>query len=117
MFAAEKHIPVKPFPADWDRHQKAAGRIRNKEMAYYADALVAITYGTSGTWNMVQQMRILNKPYFVYDLRAQSGAQTPTRPLAEQSGRTIEPDRELRSPTIDCWEAGAYRGKPSALNG
>jgi hypothetical protein len=34
-WAAEKNIPVKPFPADWNKNGLAAGPIRNGEMAEY----------------------------------------------------------------------------------
>jgi hypothetical protein len=54
---ARKHkISVKRFPADWKKHGKAAGPIRNKAMAEYADALIAIWDGQSkGTWNMMEE--------------------------------------------------------------
>lgn len=43
-----------PFPAKWHLHDKAAGPIRNQEMAEYADALIAIWDGKSrGTKNMI----------------------------------------------------------------
>lgn len=46
--------PIKEFPADWDKHGKAAGYIRNKEMAEYADALIAFWDGKSkGTKHMI----------------------------------------------------------------
>lgn len=58
-------IPVKEFPADWDKHGKAAGHIRNKQMAEYADALLLIWDGTSrGSANMKQQMLKLKKPIY-----------------------------------------------------
>ena len=41
-------------PADWDKHGKAAGPIRNAEMAEVADALIAFWDGQSrGTANMI----------------------------------------------------------------
>lgn len=40
-------IPIKPFQPDWEKHGKAAGPIRNGEMADYADALILIWNGTS----------------------------------------------------------------------
>ena len=64
---AERHdIPVKKFPADWDKHGKAAGHIRNAEMAKYADAAILIWDGQSrGTKNMIDNMKKLNKHYFL----------------------------------------------------
>lgn len=32
MYADEKGIPVRVFPADWDKYGKKAGYIRNKKM-------------------------------------------------------------------------------------
>jgi hypothetical protein len=48
-------IPVKMFPAEWDKYGRAAGHLRNEEMAKYADALIAVWDGVSpGTGNMVK---------------------------------------------------------------
>ena len=53
-FAEEKSIPVRHFPADWNAKGKAAGYIRNAEMAAYADALLAFWDGSSkGTNHMI----------------------------------------------------------------
>lgn len=47
-------IKVTPFPADWSLGKKA-GIIRNKQMAEYADALIAFWDGKSrGTKNMIE---------------------------------------------------------------
>lgn len=68
--AQDKEIAVKRFPADWDKHGKAAGHIRNKEMAEYADALLLIWDGESkGSANMKMNMQKLNKPIYEVILR------------------------------------------------
>jgi hypothetical protein len=54
--ARELSIPIKVFPAQWDKHGKAAGPIRNKQMAVYGDILVILP-GGSGTNNMRNQAK------------------------------------------------------------
>lgn len=49
--ALKMNIPVKEFPADWNKYGKMAGPIRNAEMANYADACVLFP-GGKGTANM-----------------------------------------------------------------
>lgn len=54
-YAKERGYVINYFPADWDKHGKAAGYIRNEEMAKNADALVAFWDGKSrGTKNMIE---------------------------------------------------------------
>lgn len=66
-YARCNKLPLKQFPANWNLYGKAAGHIRNKEMALYADALVAVWDGKSpGTKNMIETMKSLNKPVYVY---------------------------------------------------
>lgn len=56
-------VPVKRFDADWKKHGKAAGPIRNREMADYADAAVVIWDGKSrGSKNMIDEMKKRGKP-------------------------------------------------------
>lgn len=58
LWAAENGVPVKRFPADWDYHGRKAGPIRNRQMAEYADALIAFWDDESkGTGNMIKQAR------------------------------------------------------------
>lgn len=58
------------FEADWEAHGKAAGPIRNREMAEYADALLLIWDGeSSGSKNMLAEMKKLNKPVYEVILR------------------------------------------------
>lgn len=46
-WAESRRIPVKTFPAEWNKHGAAAGPIRNREMAKYADALILVWDGKS----------------------------------------------------------------------
>ena len=66
---AEHHeIPIKEFPADWEKCGKAAGPIRNKQMADYADAAIVFIWdGSRGSKNMIETMKKLNKPCFVVE--------------------------------------------------
>lgn len=65
-WAARWGIPVKQFPADWKKHKRAAGPIRNREMAEYATHLLAFWDGSSrGTADMINQMNRVGKPGLV----------------------------------------------------
>ena len=65
-YAHENGIPVKRFLPDWRELGKAAGPVRNADMAEYADALIAIWDGKSaGTRHMIQIMSGLGKFMFV----------------------------------------------------
>lgn len=66
-WAKNQGTPVKLFPADWNKHGKSAGPLRNRQMAEYGDALVAVWDGTSkGTKNMIDEMTKLGKPVHVH---------------------------------------------------
>lgn len=61
-YAEENGIPIKSFPAQWDKYGKSAGFIRNHEMGDYADYLVAFWDGKSrGTKEMIEYIRKLGK--------------------------------------------------------
>lgn len=67
-YARERGLDVLLFPADWKKHARAAGPIRNALMADEADMLVAFWDGVSrGTKNMIGQMQKRGKPYKVFD--------------------------------------------------
>ena len=56
-YAEERGIPVESYPADWDKYGRAAGQIRNKQMADHADCLIAFWDGESkGTKGMIRLM-------------------------------------------------------------
>jgi predicted Rossmann fold nucleotide-binding protein DprA/Smf involved in DNA uptake len=57
-FAEETGLQLFKFPAEWDKYKRAAGPIRNRVMAEFGDALIAIWDGkSSGTKNMIDQAR------------------------------------------------------------
>ena len=60
-------LSVDRYPADWTKHGKAAGPIRNRLMAENADALVAVWDGKSrGTRNMIDEARKRGLVAFIY---------------------------------------------------
>jgi len=70
MLAYRNHIPVKKFPADWDKYGKSAGYRRNADMAKYADSLIAIWDGQSkGTRHMIELMYKYGKPVYVHEVK------------------------------------------------
>lgn len=62
-WANEHHVLLRVFPAEWDKYHKAAGPIRNKQMADYAGeqgngALLAfLAEGSKGTKDMAATAR------------------------------------------------------------
>ena len=51
------NIPIKEMPANWNKHGKAAGPIRNKQMAEYTDMAIVFWDGESaGSKNMINEM-------------------------------------------------------------
>lgn len=57
-YAKRNGLSVKRFPANWKKYNKAAGPMRNREMAQYADGCICIWDGYSrGTANMIQAAR------------------------------------------------------------
>lgn len=68
ILAVSNNVKIKKFPAQWDKYGKAAGSLRNKEMAEYADALIAFWDGRStGTYNMIQLAKKLGLKVTVYN--------------------------------------------------
>lgn len=69
-FANHLEIQFTQFHADWDKHGKAAGPIRNKEMAQYSDVLLLIWDGESkGSANCRKEFEKLRKPIYEVILR------------------------------------------------
>lgn len=59
-------IPLAEFPANWDKHGKGAGYVRNSYMRDYADCLLAFwDFKSKGTKNMIDIMIKAGKPVHV----------------------------------------------------
>lgn len=57
-YAKDNDIPVKVFPANWNKYGRAAGPIRNEEMAKHGTHLLAFWDGKSrGTKNMIEMAK------------------------------------------------------------
>lgn len=71
LLAEEYNVPVKRFPAKWKDlngyFDSAAGFKRNEQMAEYADALIAVNKGTSGTADMIRRAKNHKLKLFVYE--------------------------------------------------
>jgi hypothetical protein len=68
QFANEHNIQIYKYPADWNTHGKAAGYIRNTEMANDSNVLVAFWDGQSrGTKHMIDTMHKQNKDVYVFN--------------------------------------------------
>jgi len=65
-WAEENGIPIKSFPANWERYGKAAGPMRNAEMAEYADSLILIWNPkvSRGSRSMYKEAQKRNLPIF-----------------------------------------------------
>ena len=66
FWARSLSIPIKQFPADWEKYGKQAGFIRNTEMAQYADAVVLFPggKGTDHMYSIARQHKLV-----IYDWR------------------------------------------------
>ena len=62
-YAKENGYKTERFPADWEKYGKAAGPMRNREMAEAADYVICFWDGKSlGTKSMIEFAKELNKP-------------------------------------------------------
>lgn len=118
---ARRHgVPLTIYPANWERHGKAAGPIRNAEMARNADALLLLWDGqSSGSRNMLEtawrhglkitEVNISGELAFFAALGQLEGqlarADRVTRSAYERY--YTERTREERDPRFGHWEATA----------
>ena len=68
-YAKEKGYSLEIYPADWKKYGRAAGPIRNKQMAENTDILIAFTCDkATGTKNMISNAKKLDKKIFIKDI-------------------------------------------------
>ena len=80
--AKEIGLELTKFPADWSLG-KAAGHIRNKDMAKYTDIAIILWDGHSrGSKNMIENMKKLDKPCIVH-IVGDNGIITEPNPFEE----------------------------------
>lgn len=76
-WARAHDVPIRAFPADWQKHGLKAGPIRNAEMAKYADALLAIPHPNpnrrTGTKDMIRKAKRQGLRVFVYEAAKEAG--------------------------------------------
>lgn len=66
-FARSHALTLEEYPADWNAHKKAAGVIRNQQMAQAADCLIAFWDGKSkGTKHMIEAATRSNLEVHIY---------------------------------------------------
>ena len=62
-YALDNHLKLEKHPADWKKYGRAAGPIRNREMAEIADYVICFWDNKSkGTKSMIDYAKKLNKP-------------------------------------------------------
>ena len=62
-YAAENGFAIERYPAEWEKYGKAAGPMRNEQMAQAADYVICFWDGKSrGTYSMIQSALANGKP-------------------------------------------------------
>jgi len=108
-YARYYNLPFRLFAPDWNYHGKAAGLIRNTEMAQYADHGLIIWDGKStGTQHMMAQLTKYQKPYVVFTREwvptmGRKVKRTFTDPY-EYAWFTTRKDGQCPIPFVDGWE-------------
>lgn len=70
IWATNNDIKFTKFPADWNKNGNAAGPIRNRQMAGYGEALIALWDGKSrGTKNMIEEATKKNLKVFIKEYK------------------------------------------------
>ena len=92
LWALKNGVNLKTFPAKWQTFGKVAGILRNRTMAEYADALIALMVqgGSSGTENMIHEMAKRGKPYYL--MLCESPIIEPSTRIGALPSRVSDPD-------------------------
>ncbi len=68
-WARSKGIPIRQFLPDWEKHGKAAGPIRNREMVKNSEAVIAVWDGESkGTKSTIVEAQKRGQPVHLYTI-------------------------------------------------
>lgn len=68
LFAMKKGLKLKVFPANWNKHGKAAGPIRNQEMAEFGTHCIVFWDGKSrGSLDMMKRAKKESLKLLVYN--------------------------------------------------
>jgi len=68
LWATLNNKPFERYPADWNKHGRAAGPLRNQIMAERADALIAIpTADSRGTRDMIRRAEAMSLKVWIYE--------------------------------------------------
>lgn len=66
LYAEQYGIKLYQFPANWKKYGKAAGYVRNNEMADFCDVGLCFWDGKSrGTKHMIETLKKRNKPCYI----------------------------------------------------
>jgi predicted Rossmann-fold nucleotide-binding protein len=65
-WASERGLTHEPHPADWNKHPKAAGIIRNQKMLERASPQAAVAFpGGNGTLDMIKRLTLAKVPCWI----------------------------------------------------
>ena len=68
-YAIENGYEIRKFVANWDKYGKAAGPIRNEQMAIEADYIICFwDYKSRGTKSMIENAKKYSKPYKIKNI-------------------------------------------------
>lgn len=102
-WARRSNLPVRCFPAEWNRYGKQAGHLRNEQMADDAEGLIAVWDGRSpGTGQMIKVAKKKGLKVFVLSPKGDSLQKSVSRRVVYD--RTFFPDSgevEARALIVD----------------